>query len=74
MPLHALSKEILETASREMQARKHAQLDWEHLLLAMLYVPSKAAEILQSQGITYAQAAATVETRGHEASGMADYT
>ncbi len=74
MPLHSLSGEILERASGEMQTRKHVQLDLEHLLLALLYVPSKAAEILQRQGITYAKAAATVETRGHEAPGMADYT
>jgi ATP-dependent Clp protease ATP-binding subunit ClpC len=74
MPLHSLCGEILERASLEMQTRKHAQLDLEHLLLAMLYVPSKAAEILQKQGINYAKVAVTMETRGHEAPGMADYT
>jgi ATP-dependent Clp protease ATP-binding subunit ClpC len=74
MPLNPLSKRILERASEEMRTRKHAQLELEHLLLATLCVPSKAAEILQKQGITYDKAVATVETRGHEAPGMADYT
>lgn len=74
VPLHALSKRVLGRAAREMRTRKQAELDVEHLLLAILYVPSKASEILEKQGITYAKVVVTMETRGHQAPGMADYT
>ncbi len=68
---------IFVRAVREMQNRRHKELDIEHLLLALLYVPSKAKDILNLQGLNYEQASATVPFQpGEEASAgdALDYT
>jgi len=44
---------ILKRASEEMRKRKHRKIGAEHLLLAVLHVPSKAGSILRRQGLDY---------------------
>jgi ATP-dependent Clp protease ATP-binding subunit ClpA len=47
------SKLILFRAAREMLNRRDEELNLEHLLLALLYVPSPAKAVLHSHGLTY---------------------
>ena len=53
MPYDGECKPILFRAAREMLNRRHEALDLEHLLLALLYVPSPAKVILNSHGLAY---------------------
>jgi ATP-dependent Clp protease ATP-binding subunit ClpA len=53
MPYDSECKSILFRAAREMLNRRHEALDLEHLLLALLYVPSPAKDILNSDDLTY---------------------
>ncbi len=52
MLLDKESRSILFRAAREMLNRRHEELDLEHLLLALLYVPSAAKVILNHHGLT----------------------
>jgi ATP-dependent Clp protease ATP-binding subunit ClpA len=72
MPLDPESVSILHRAGEEMQGRGHKELDLEHLFLAILYVPSKAKEILGRQGITYKQVSGRIPAEPRD--GLADYT
>jgi hypothetical protein len=56
MPLDQEAASIVRRTVKEADIRKDKDIDLEHLLLALLKVPSVAKKILQQQGMTYRQA------------------
>ena len=63
MQLDASSVNILDRAKEERQKHKSKDIDVEHLLLATLYVPSRARDILYQHGLTYEQISADIFKR-----------
>jgi Clp amino terminal domain, pathogenicity island component len=53
MPLNDEARQILSRAAQISQGLQHQHIGSEHLLMAMLTVPTTASQVLEKHGITY---------------------